>query len=322
MKNTYKIIVPFLLFLGLGYYFLFNNVEKNKNEEPTKITINSWVGFGPLFIAQETGIFKKNNLNIKIIKLENAPDRRAALLSGRVQIVGSTLDDLAVTLSQGINAVAFNCADFSNGGDAIISRKEIKKLDTTITNYSIAVQPGFVNHFFLLYVLKQKNIPIDNLKISPMSPDDAGAAFLAGNLDVAVTWQPHISKAMESEFGCNILASSKDYPEAILDIFIAKKEWIKNNPEFVSNFRKSWDEALAYMIENEKKSNAILSNELGLNEEDIKGMLLDVKLLTQIEGINLVVPKLDQLSKDVEQIWKEAGYITNDIDLKNSIQLK
>ena len=323
MRHNKKTIIAtsilLVLILVLGYYFI--KTSKNNESNKLKVTINSWVGFGPLFIADETGIFEENNLNIEIIKLEFAPDRRAALLSNRVQIVGSTLDDLAVTLSQGVDVAAFSCADYSNGGDAIIARKGIESLDT-ISNFSIAVQPGFVNHFFLLYVLKQNGLPIDNLKITPMTPDDAGAAFLAGNLDVAVTWQPHISVAQESDYGCNILASSKDYPEAILDLFIAKKEWINNNPNLVVAFRKSWNEALEFMEKNKSKSNLILSKQLGLSTEDIEAMLLDIRLLNNKEGLDLIIPKIDELSDNVESIWKEAGYVTNDIDIKGSIILK
>lgn len=318
MKNKSLLVLLLLVLAAVGYYFY--NVNSTQ-EDTIKITVNSWVGFGPLYVAQERDIFKKHNLNIQIIKLEDAPDRRAALLSNRVQIVGSTLDDLAVSLSQGIDAVAFSCADYSNGGDAIISKKSIKSLDT-IPNFSIAVQPGFVNHFFLLYVLKQNGISTDNLNIKPMKPDDAGAAFIAGNIDVAVTWQPHISKAVNSPNGCNILASSNQYPEAILDLFIAKRDWVKNNPELISSFRKSWDEALVYMKNHNDDSNNILAKELGLSPEEVSAMFLDLMPLNSQTGIDLVMPKIDVLSEDVELIWRKAGYVKKDINLKNSIILK
>jgi len=322
MKNQKKILgfltIALIVIIAFGYYFYNSSIAK---EEKLKITINSWVGFGPLFIAQETGIFEKNNLNVEIIKLENAPDRRAALLSDRVHIVGSSLDDLAVSLSQGIDAGALSCADYSNGGDAIISRKEITSLDT-ITNFSVAVQAGFVNHFFLLYVLKQNGISTEKLQINSMTPDDAGAAYLAGNVDVAVTWQPHISTAKNSEVGCNILASSADYPEAILDLFIAKKEWINNNQNTVIAFRKSWDESLLFLKNNNKQAVEILTKNLGLSKDDVEGIMLDIKLLNSKEGIDLVLPKIKKLAKDVENIWSEAGYVNKNIDIERSIMFK
>ena len=308
---TKWILVSLILFGSIVFY------QCNDSPEKIKVTINSWVGFGPLFIAQEAGIFEKHGLSIEIVRMENAPDRRASLLSNRVQVVASCLDDLAVTLSQGIDAVAFCGADYSNGGDAVIAKKGIVLED--IHNYSTAVQPGFVHHFFLLYVLHKNGISIDNLKISPMTANDAGAAFLAGNIDVAVTWQPYISQAENN--GCEILASTADYPEAILDLFIAKKDWLKNNPNFVSSFRKSWDEAVEYISKNKEKSLKILSKNLGFEPAEVEEMLLDIVYLTSKNTEELVIPKLDRLSEDVVYIWKKAGYISKEIDLRNSIKL-
>lgn len=316
MKNKILAIVIGIAVIGIGYLLLPTN-----EEDTLKVTINSWVGFGPLFVAQEAGIFKKYGLDVEIIKIENAPDRRAALLSDRVQIVGSTLDDLAVTLSQGIDAVAFSCADYSNGGDAIIAQKKISSLDS-IVHFNIAVQPGFVNHFFLLYVLKSHEIPTKNLRLNPMTPDDAGAAFIAGNVDVAVTWQPHISKAINSESGCNVLASSDQFPEAILDLFVANRKWATSNPEKIGAFRNSWDEALEYIEKNSQDATRVIARNLGLSSDDVKAMFLDVQFLSCEEGRRLVMPKIEELSKDVEEIWREAGYIEKDIDLEKSIILE
>ena len=289
-------------------------------KETVKVTINSWVGFGPLFVAQEAGIFEKNGLSIEIVRMESAPDRRASLLSGRVQVVASCLDDLAVTLSQEIKATAFCAADYSNGGDAIIAKKGIT-LDESIRDHSIAVQPGFVHHFFLLYVLDKNEIPIDNLKISPMMANDAGAAFLAGNIDVAVTWQPYISQAEQSSNGCVILASSKDYKEAILDLFIAKDDWLKDNPDFATNFRKSWDEAVEYISKNPEEARKILSENLEINVDEVKEMLLDIEYLTSEKTKEEVVPELDRLSEAVVRLWKQAGYIDKkkDINVREKI---
>jgi len=311
---TKWILVSLILCGGIAFY------QCNSNKGKVKVTINSWVGFGPLFIAQEAGIFEKHGLSIEIVRMENAPDRRASLLNDRVQVVASTLDDLAVTLSQGVSATAFCCADYSYGGDAIIAKKGIT-LDS-IRNFSIAVQPGFVHHFFLLYVLYEKDSTlIDNLKISPMLANDAGAAFLAGNVDVAVTWQPYIFQALENGSG-DTLATTKRYPWAMFDIFIAKEDWLKKNPKFVAKFRDSWDEALDYMEKNPEKSLKILSENLGFDTDEVKAMLDDIKFLTSEEGKDWIMPRIEGgLAEKVVKIWKKAGYINKDVDLKKSIKL-
>ena len=312
--------------LCVGFLCLFCRCTK---KDEVTVTINSWVGFGPLYIAQEKGFFKDdkgNNLNIKIVKLEAASDRRASLLADRVQVVASTLDDIAVTLSQGVDAAAFCCADYSNGGDAIIAKKEVTL--ETLHNYKVAAQKGFVNHFFLLYVLHKNGKTMEPVyeKIRNMEPSDAGAAFLAGNIDVAVTWEPFISQAMQNRSDCKILASTADslYNVAILDIFIAKKDWLKNNPSFAESFRKGWDKALEYLDKNKDESHRIIGKNLGIDAEEVKEMLEGVRYLNSKEGRDLVMPQIKELSKNVLDIWQAAGYVKESIkysDLEKCFKL-
>ncbi len=314
MKNTNWIVS--ILMVGLIVGILSSCTSKSP--ETIRVSINSWVGFGPLFVAAENGIFEKNGLKVEIIKLENAPDRRAGLMSNRIDIVGSTLDDLAVTLSQGVDAVAFTCADYSNGSDGIIVGNGINSLEDLV-DIPIAVQPGFVNHFFLLYVLDKNGISIRDVKINPMIPDDAGAAFITGSIDAAVTWEPHLTQGLANRNNSKILATSKEYPEAILDIFICNRSWFYSNEIKIQKFKDSWDDALDYMKENNDLATLIIGNELGLDPILVEEMLGGAYLLKSDECSQLLSTNLKSLCERVERIWTEAGYIDNDIKLFESI---
>ncbi|MCL1921203.1 MAG: ABC transporter substrate-binding protein [Kiritimatiellaeota bacterium] len=317
---------PYLVIGVAGVCFagLFCGCKKVEQDK-VKVTINSWVGFGPLYIAEKEGFFKENNLNIEIVKLEAAPDRRASLLADRVQVVASTLDDIAVTLSQGVDAAAFCYADYSNGGDAIIAKKEVTL--KTLHEYEVAAQKGFVNHFFLLYVLHGNEISMKpvNDKIRNMEPSDAGAAFIAGKIDVAVTWEPFISQA-KKKLGDDIivLASSDKYPEAILDIFIAKKDWLESNPSFAESFRKSWDKAVEYLFNHPEESYKTMGEKLGIPVGAVKEMLEGVQYLTAAgrkfppgekdnDSPLFDEKKLKKVSVDILEIWKKAGYVRESI---------
>ncbi len=302
----------------LGAISISCREQNSRTKNVVRVSVNSWVGFAPLFVAAEQGIFKKNGLDVEINKTENAPDRRAALIAGRVDIVGSTVDDLAVSLSQGVDAVAISCADYSNGSDAIIGAGDVNSLEK-LAKSPVAVQPGFVNHFFLLYVLDSKGIDSSNITVQPMTPDDAGTAFIAGNINAAVTWEPHISQALKQRSGTVILASSKDYPEAILDIFIANKEWYNSNRKSVDLFAKSWDEAV--QIVNSKPNDAmpIVATEIGVTPDEAAAMLSGAKLMQQRECHQLFAAKGEALSNKVQKLWAKAGYLKGKVNVKDSL---
>lgn len=308
-----------LILVTLLLFVLVSCVAKSSNTpKPLRVSINSWVGFSPLFIARDTGIFSRHGINVDISKTENAPDRRAALIARRVDVVGSTVDDLAVSLSQGVDALAFSCADYSNGADAIIGAGDVKTLEQ-LSHLPVAAQPGFVNHFFLLYVLDSHHIPTDHLLIQPMTPDDAGAAFISGSVNAAVTWEPHISEALQRRPGTVVLATSRDYPGAILDIFIANADWYEQNREQARAFKESWDEAVRYMQARQNESMKIISREIGVTSPEAAGMLAGAKLLNQAECKNLLSAKADNLSESVQRLWAKAGYLRKPVELRKSL---
>lgn len=285
-----------------------------------RVSVNSWVGFGPLFVAKKEGLFQKHGLDVDIVKIESSSDRRAALAADRIDILGSTLDDLAVGLSQGVEGRAFACADFSNGGDGILGHGAIDNLSKLVSE-PIAVQPGFVNHFFLLYVLDSRKIPTDSLQLIAMTPDDAGAAFIAGRINAAVTWEPFLSQAIEKRPGTHILARSDSFPEAIVDLFVAKRAWLEAHAAQAGAFKAAWDEGLTFIEANRDSAMVTIAAEIGVAPEDAAGMLSGAKLLNSDQCVSMLTPKLPLLTQSVKRLWTRAGYITKDIDLQGAVQL-
>jgi len=63
-----------------------------------------------------------------------------------------------------------------------------------------------------------------DVKIVPMTTDAAGAAFVAGQIDVAVTWEPYLSTAKQRK-GAHVLVSS-----------YAKEDWWRRERLFKPDY--------------------------------------------------------------------------------------
>src|SRR5436305_4364206 len=92
------------------------------------VGVLSWPGDGPLYIAEEKGFFKEEGIVVNLRLIESYDSRRAALTAGSIDIDCNTLDQLLIYAGNGIDAKVFGISDFSNGGDAIIAKKEIRDL--------------------------------------------------------------------------------------------------------------------------------------------------------------------------------------------------
>ena len=75
----------------------------------------------------------------------------------------------------------------------------------------------------MLTVLKKAGLTDKDVEVVPMS---AGAAFMAGKVDAAVTWEPWLSKGASANG--KVLVSTKDLPGIIVDSISFRKEVIEN----------------------------------------------------------------------------------------------
>ena len=102
-----------------------------------------------------------------------------------------------------------------------------------------------VGETFISYLFYKKGLSLDDITIVPRRPEDAWLAFLNGEVDAAVTWEPWLSKATQRPGG-HILISTEDEPEIIIDTLNVREDFVKNNPELVKGLMRVWFKAVKY----------------------------------------------------------------------------
>jgi NitT/TauT family transport system substrate-binding protein len=310
-RRTNFAFAALLVLFGLAAADLWIQRAPRAAENPFRIGFNTWVGYGPLYVAQEAGIFKKHNLNVELIRLEGTGERRAALLAKRIDALGSTMDDFVLGLSEGVNGKMVAVLDESKGADGIIAKKGIKSL-RDLKDKRIAVQPGFVNHFFLLYMLNQVGIAPNQFQMVPMEPDKAAAALFAKEVDVAVTWEPHLS----------LIKGNKDYEmitttadaraqHIIFDNLVVRDDVLNDRKKDVVELIKAWYEALDYIKANPDPSYKVLAKEFGLPEKEVAETMEGVYFPTIQENIKFMGattgPAALPIGKKVVDLYVKAG---------------
>jgi len=244
-----------------------------------KLGYSVWVGYGPLFIARDKGYFKEEGLNVELIKAEDPKNRFAALAAGQLDGLVSTLDTMTLYWKPETPFVAILGLDDSSGGDGILVKKEINAFED-LKGKTVAVNVGSVSHFFLSYLLQQNGMSDADLKLHKMSQGDAAAAIVAGRVDAAVTWQPHLSKAAK-EPNVKLLITSKETPGLIADVLILHRGVLAGNPEVGYRLVRAWNKSIEYYKANPDDAAAIMAKGLGgfyEKPEDIKADLAGATL--------------------------------------------
>ena len=110
--------------------------------------------------------------------------------------------------------------------------------------------------------MTKQGISLDSVTVSNMSADDAAAAFIAGRVPAAVTWEPNLTLVKTKDVG-HVLLDSTKAPGVIVDVLELSCSVIENQPKDVKGLIKGYYKALDYMKENPEKANEIMAKGVG-----------------------------------------------------------
>ncbi len=237
-----------------------------KPAAPQKIIIayTPWSGYAALFVAQNKGLFKARGLDVEVQSIEGVGDRKQALAAGKIQAMAASID-VSISAAESIPMKFVWAFDSSAGADGLLVKPEIKSF-ADLKGKQVAYHKGSSAHLMLSELLAKNNMKESDVVTVDMKPSDAAAAFMAGKVDAAVTWEPHLSKAVKA--GGKLLATSKDTPGLIADVLVFKEDFVKANPETVQKIVEALAEATEFLVKNTAEASKLVAEPLKTKPED------------------------------------------------------
>ncbi len=229
--------------------------------EPLKLAHSTWVGYGPLFIAQEKGYFAEEGVEVELINMEDVKIRFPALAAGKIDALVTTVDTMLNFLSEEQSYRYLFALDDSRGGDGIVARKEIATI-ADLEGKTVGYTEGSVSQFFLGVLLGQAGLKLSDVKSQNMTAGDAGAAFVAGRLDAAVTWEPWLTRGKQAPHGRLLVDSSKT-PGLIVDVAVTTPEKLEARKADLQALYRAWVRAVEFQKANEAEADEIMARGVG-----------------------------------------------------------
>ena len=286
------------------------------------IASSTWTGYAVLYVANARGTWKSHNLDVSFTDVEDPVQRLQALNAGQLQGMASTVDAFARAQAQGVPAVDVFPIDASVGGDGILAKNSIQSIKD-VKGKTVAVNQGSVSEWFLAQVLTLNGMSLKDVTEQNMTSGQAGAAFVAGRVDVAVTWEPWLSRASKTSFG-RVLVSSKQYPDLIMDAFAFRKDFVRQYPGTVRDFVKAYFDAYTWMTQNQDQANQLIGAAVKESASDVQGDLgtMTIYSLAQaklIMGTNDNPGKIFANAKAAGDFWKAQGQVSSAVDPKQAV---
>jgi NitT/TauT family transport system substrate-binding protein len=240
--------------------------------EKLRVAHSTWVGFGPLYIARDKGFFTKRGVDVDLVVIEGPRERFAGLHAGQLEMVASTVDTALLYLKKADDFQYVVALDDSSGGDGIVADKSIKSV-ADLKGKKVAFSDGSVWQFYLDALLAKAGLTEAEIMPVAMSAGDAGAAFVAGKVDAAVTWEPWLTKGKHVAHG-HLLVDSSANPGLITDVMVASKALVAKRGKEVKGVVDAWNDAVAFQRANPEEAAMIMAKGVG-------GWLRDPKMFAE-----------------------------------------
>jgi NitT/TauT family transport system substrate-binding protein len=246
--------------------------------EVLRVGHSTWVGYGPFYIAQEMGYFEEEGVEVELTVVEDTSMRMAAMNSGQLDALATTIDTMQLYLTDTIRMQYVFVIDDSTGGDGIVANTDIETIED-LRGKQVAFSSGSVSEFYLTYLLRQAGMSVADIEHVNMDQADAGAAFVAQRVDAAVTWEPWLTRAQQSEHG-HTLTDTSETPGLVVDILLAPEEVIEARLEDFRAFYRAWTRAVDFVSSNPEEANEIMARGVG-------GWLDDPEVFAEtLEGVS------------------------------------
>lgn len=235
-----------------------NQVSDAGSKGTIIIGVDGWVGYFPLCSPELKRRMNRVGYGIRCVD-DNADyqDRFKKLKRDDYQFAVATVDSYLLNGEQyrypgPIVAVI----DESKGGDAIVTRKTvISTMDQlkSAVGIKVAFTPDSPSHHLLKAVASHFDIEgFRNARnhVLTEGSEQALKALETGRADIAIVWEPEVSKATTNEDYLRLLGT-EDTQRLIVDILVASQDLVKDQPELVELFLKTYYSTLKHYRNNQ-----------------------------------------------------------------------
>ena len=302
--------------LTIGFVLLATFAAGPTHAEETKVSIgiSGWTGFAPLTLAKEAGIFKKNGLDVTIKKIPQA-SRHLAIGSGDIQCAATTVETWIVWNANGIPTKQIFQLDKSFGADGMVVRNDINSIKDLKGKTVAASAPGTAPYFTLAWFLNKNGLSVKDVQVVNLEPGPAAQAFLAGQNDAAMTYEPYLSNVRGKPEAGKIIATTLDYP-MIMDTFGCTPKFLADNPKAAKALTDAYFDAVEMINKDPAKAYEIMGADVRQTGEQFGNSAKYLRWQDREANKKFFNGEWQAFSQEAGALLKQIGIIKEVPDLK------
>ena len=271
------------------------------------IGISGWTGFAPITLAAQAGIFKKNGVDVTIKKIPQQ-SRHLSIASGDIQCAATTAETWLVWNANGVATRQIFQMDKSYGADGMAVRGAVGKI-ADLKGKTIGSQaPGTSPYFVMAWMLKKNGLTPKDLQVVSIDPGPAAQAFIAGQYDAVMTYEPYLSSIRAKPEAGKIIATTLDYP-MVMDTFGCTPKFLTENPRAAKALADSYFEALEMIRREPKRSFEIMGADVKQSADQFEASQKFLRWQDREANQKFFAGEHAAFSKEAADLLLEAGII-------------
>ncbi len=244
--------------------------------DPLRIGSNRWLGYAPIYLADELGW--ATSANIRLVEYPTSNGVIRGLHNGLLNAAMLTLDEALVLQNTGHDIEILLVTNLSIGSDVLYAKSYIETL-ANLKGKRIAVEGGTLGAFFLAHILDEAQLSQTDIEVVNIPAYLHIEALNKGTVDASINTAAIHNQAIAS--GAAPLFSSRNLRNEIIDVLVVNREYI--TPKLREHIRTVWYSSLDAWFENREKNDAFIQKRLGLDNltftQALNGMVMGDKAL-------------------------------------------
>ena len=266
-----------------------------------RIGVDNWIGYFPLCSPKMEDKLRKLGYLLQCVDDQaDYESRFQKLKDGDLQFAVATIDSYLINGAKfHYPGTIVSVIDESKGGDAIVARQSVfSDIDALKENPSkasssrtkIAFTPASPSEHLLKSISEHFGLPFTSKQSGWQVETDGSSQALkklqSGEVDVAVLWEPDVSRALASA-GIIKLIGTEDTDKLIVDILLVERQYSSKNPEAINSLMQSYFKTLQEYTQQPDELRNDIKASTKLNKQQINNMLSGVEWATLAENRSL-----------------------------------
>jgi NitT/TauT family transport system substrate-binding protein len=288
----------------------------SSNVSRTLVVGNSpWPGFVAQFVAEEKGFYKEEGITVQEEFLQVSTDVNVALAAGKMDVAWTGVPDMVAMANSDPSLRLIAVSDYSNGADGILAKGVEKPED--LKGKTIAWEELPLQVLLLRAYLEGTDIQFDDLDLKVMPAAEAATAFAAGRVDVAITFEPWITAAIEEGDGKTVFTSVDT--NLIAGGLVGKEAVLKERREDISAYFRALEKGFKFYESNPEEALEIVAKKLDLDPKELPLIMDKVRLFKPSEHQSVVFNQSNPLNiidsiNFAAKVGKETGIVDASVD--------